>query len=85
MLNRYKKLAERLGYKIVPVMTKINGHLTQRPDILRVEKYHEFIATIPKEMRHFRMGGHTDLSGNPHPGFYECEQKLYNDRFYAQK
>jgi len=83
MLNRFKKLCKRYGYKIVPVMTQINGTLTRRSDILAVEKYHEFIETIPKEMRHFRMTGHVDIGRREHPGFYECEQKLYNDRFYA--
>lgn len=81
--KRFKKLCDRYGYQIVPVMTRVNGHLTQRSDILRVEKYHEFVTTIPTEMRHFPMQGHTDLAGNTHPGFFECEQKIYNDRFYA--
>lgn len=83
MLKRYKKLAKRYKYKIVPVMTGFNGVLTRRPDILAVEKYHEWITTIPTEMRHFRMHGHDDLGGRQHPGYYECESKIYNDRFYG--
>lgn len=83
MLSKFKRVCDRYGYKIVPVMTKVNGTLTRRPDILAVEKYHEHIVTIPKEMRHWRLENHTDLGGRQHPDFFECEAKLYNDRFYV--
>jgi len=83
MHRRFKKLCDRYGYKIVPVMTRVNGMLTKRPDIVAVEKYHEWVATVPTEMPAERMHGHTDLNGIPHPSFFECEQKIYNDRFYG--
>ncbi len=83
MRKRFNRLAERFGYRIVPVMTRVNGHLTRRPDIEAVEKYHEWIQTIPVEMYTERTQGHVDLGGRQHPGYYECEQKLYNDRFYG--
>lgn len=83
MHKRFKRLCKRYGYRIVPAMTRVNGTLTRRPDIQAVEKYHEWIQTIPTEMRHFRMSSHVDLGGREHPGFYECEAKIYNDRFYG--
>lgn len=64
-------------------MTRVNGQLTRRPDIMAVEKYHEWIQTIPREMRHFSSPNHTDLGGRMHPGFFDCEQKIYNDRYYG--
>lgn len=83
MLSRFKKLCDRYGYRIVPVATKVNGTLTRRPDILAVEKYHEWVQTIPTDMRRKRTMLHVDLQGLQHPSFYECEQKIYNDRFYG--
>lgn len=82
MHKKFKALCERYGYKIVPVMTRVNGLLTRRPDIQAVEKYHEWVATVPKLMYANRMPGHVDLGGREHPGYYECEQKILNDRFY---
>lgn len=83
MHRRFKRLCDRYGYKIVPAMTFVNGILTKRSDIQAVEKYHEWIQTIPKEMYAERQPNHADLGGRQHPSYFECEHKLYNDRFYG--
>ena len=83
MRKKFDKLCARYGYSIVPVMTRVNGTLTRRPDIQAVEKYHEWIQTMPTAMYAERQPGHSDLAGRQHPSFFECEAKLYNDRFYG--
>ena len=83
MQRKFKQLCERYGYKIVPVMTQVNGLLTRRPDIQAVEKYHEWITTIPTRMYQHRMENHVDLGGRQHPDYFECEQKILTDRFYG--
>lgn len=79
---QFQALCDRFNFKIVPVLTKVNGEFTRRPDILAVEKNHSWVMTIPREMYAFRSNSHTDLGRRPHPGFYECETKLYNEQFY---
>lgn len=80
--QRFQDLCDRFNFKIVPVLTKVNGTFTRRPDILAVEKNHSWVMTIPREMYAFRSEAHTDLGNRVHPGFYECETKLYNEQFY---
>lgn len=80
--EQFEALCQRFHFKIVPVMSRINGEFTRRPDILAVEKNHQWVMTIPREMYAFRMPQHTDLGGRIHPGYYECETKLYNEQFY---
>lgn len=77
MQERFKQLAERLGCKIVPIATRVNGVLTRRPDIMGVDKHGEFIMVIPKRMYGFPNKSHTDLGGRPHPDYFECERILY--------
>lgn len=85
MLKRFKKLCDKYGYKIVPVMSRVNWNLTRRPDILAVEKHGQWVMTIPKRMYSRRFFTHNDLAGRQHPSYFECEHKLYNDRFYVEK
>jgi len=76
MQKRFKKLAERHGYKIVPVATKVNGRLTRRPDIMGVDYRGRFIMVIPKRMYGFPLEAHKDLSGYTHPDYFSCEETL---------
>jgi hypothetical protein len=50
MQLRFKKKAEKLGCKIVPVCSKVNGKLTRRADIMAVERHGEWVMTIPRRM-----------------------------------
>lgn len=86
MQSRYSKqfadLCKRFNFKIVPVMTRVNGEFTRRPDILGVEKNGDWVMTIPTRMYAFRMKDHVDLGWREHPGYYDCETKIYNEQFY---
>lgn len=83
MLSRFKKKAEKLGCKIVPIATKVNGTLGRRPDILGVEHHGEFVMVIPRRMYGFPNATHVDLGGRTHPDYFECERLLYS-KFYGQ-
>jgi len=81
MSNRFKKICDKLGCKIVPIATRVNNKLTRRPDILGVERHGEFVMTIPRRMYGFPSQSHTDLGGRQHPDFFSCEITIYN-KFY---
>jgi hypothetical protein len=77
MQQRFKQLCERLGYKIVPIATKINGILSRRPDIVGVDYHGEFVMVVPKRMYGFPNKSHRDLVGMQHPDYFTCEKTLY--------
>jgi len=78
---RFKKICDRLGCKIVPIATRVNGTLTRRPEILGVEHHGESVMVIPRRMYGFPNSKYTDLGGRPHPDFFECERIIYS-KFY---
>ena len=80
--EQFSTLCGRFNFKIVPVMNRINGEFTKRPDILAVEKNGQWVMTIPRDLYAFKSEAHADLGGRPHPGYYDCETKLYNEQFY---
>ena len=82
MLARFRKKAEKLGCKIVPIATKVNGKLTRRPDILGVERHGEFVMVIPRRIYGFPNKDYKDLGGRPHPDYFICEKTLYQ-KFYV--
>jgi len=77
MQLRFKKLCERLGYKIVPIATKVNGVLTRRPDIVGVDYHGDFVLVVPKRMYGFPNKSHRDLLNMQHPDYFTCEKTLY--------
>jgi hypothetical protein len=81
MQLRFKKLAERLGYKIVPLTTRINNILTRRPDVMRVEKHGDFIMVIPKRMYGFPIASYRDLLGLQQPDYFTCEKVLLKKHY----
>jgi hypothetical protein len=84
MLSRFKKLCDRLGgYKIVRLTTRLNGELTCRPDILRVERHGEFVMVIPRRMYGFPIRAHRDLARLQHPDYFMCERILFS-KHYAE-
>lgn len=66
-----------MGYKLVPIATKVNGVLTRRPDILGVDYHGDFILVVPREMHGFPNRNHCDLGGRQHPDYFTCEKTLY--------
>jgi len=84
MLSRFKKLCKRLGgYKITRLTTRLNGELTCRPDILRVERHGEFVMVIPRRMYGFPIAAHRDLANLQHPDYFMCE-KILLGKHYAE-
>ena len=81
MESRFKKLCQRLGYKIVPIATRVNGVLTRRPDIVGVDYHGEFVMVVPKRMYGFPNFTHRDLNGFQHPDYFTCEKTLYAKTF----
>ena len=79
--KRFKKLCDRFGYHIKGVVCQINGKLTRRPDILSVQSNVAWVMTIPKRMYSLSNPGHRDLFGTQHPDFWECEAKLYGQKY----
>jgi hypothetical protein len=73
---RFKKLANRLGYKIVPITSRINGMFERRADVMGVEKHGEFVMVIPKRMYGFPIKAYRDFIGAQHPDYFECEKVL---------
>ena len=83
LLNRFKKLAKKFGYKVTPVSCWINGTISRRPDILSVNDHGHHLVTIPTKMYALPNLGHRDLINNVHPDYYECERLLYFKKFKA--
>ena len=81
MQLRFKKLAERLGYKIVPLTSRINNILTRRPDVMRLEKHGDFIMVIPRRMYGFPIASYTDLNGFRQPDYFTCEKILLKKHY----
>lgn len=79
---RFKKLAEKLGYKVVPISTRINGVIQRRADVMGVEKQGDFIMVIPRRMYGFPIQAHRDIFGCQHPDYFICEKVLLKD-YYA--
>jgi hypothetical protein len=77
MEARFKLLCERLGYKIVPIATRVNGTLTRRPDIVGVDYHGDFVMVVPKRMYGFPNKSHRDLNNYQHPDYFTCEKTLY--------
>ena len=75
--KRFKKLCDRFSWKIKPLVCIINGKLTRRPDILAVESKNGWEMTIPKKMYAEPFEDYTNLTGQRHPDYFECESKLY--------
>ena len=76
MENRFKKLCDRLGYKIVPLTAFINGRLTKRADIQAVTYQGDLIMVVPKRMYGFIIDDYTDFGGNKLPDYFNCEATL---------
>lgn len=85
MESRFKKLCKRLGYKIVPIATKVNYRLTRRPDIVGVERHGEFVLVVPKRMYGFPIRAHRDLNGWQHPDYFTCEKTLFEKTYGIEK
>ena len=79
--KRFKKLVDKFGWKIRPVICNINGKFTRRPDIMAVENHGEWEMTIPKEILPFPNQSHRDLLDMQHPDYFELETKLYNRKY----
>lgn len=79
--KRFKQLAERLGYKIVPVSANFNGQIARRPDIMAVEKHGVFVMTIPANMYPLLDRSYRDLVGIVQPSYFDCEDKLYKKHY----
>lgn len=76
MQLRFKKLAERLGFKIKPTGCFINGTFSRRPDVMSVQYKGRHIMTIPKRILGFPSQGHRNLIGQVNPDYFELEYKL---------
>ena len=81
MQLRFKKLAEKLGYKVVPISTRINGIIERRADVEGVEKAGDFVMVVPRRMFGFPVRSHRDLLGSQHPDYFTCEKTLYAKTF----
>ena len=82
---RFSKLCERLGYKLVPIASKINGRVQRRPDILGVDYHGDFIMVVPRIILPFSNRFHCDLNGIQHPNYFGCEQMLYQKTFSGKE
>lgn len=80
-LNRLLKVIKRLGYRVVPVATRVDGVFTRRADIQAVYDGDSFLMTIPKIVHLLTMEGHVDLGGRQHPGYFVIKNTLYNKKF----
>ena len=70
-----------MGYKIVPIASKINYHLQRRPDIQAVYYHGDYIMVIPRVMLAFPNKFHKDLIGCQLPDYFTCEKTLYLKTF----
>ena len=81
---RFKKLAEKYGFRIKKVSNcqYVNGKLVgilRRPDILSVQFKNHHIMTIPKKMYGFMKRGYRPMGWNrPHPDYFTCEHQIKN-------
>ena len=84
--NRFKKLADKLGFKIKPVCNlwfnygnnKFNCW-KNRPDILSVQYNRKHLMTIPKRMYTFSKAGYRTMDNKAmFRNFFEYEHKLKN-------
>lgn len=73
-LQRFNEFVKRFGCVISPLSTKVNGVLTRRPDIMKVERHGDFIMVIPRNMYAFPNSSHRDLGGRPMWDYFKCEQ-----------
>jgi hypothetical protein len=76
MQQRFKKLAEKLGYKVVPISTRINGIIQRRADVEGVDKGGDFVMVVPRRMFGFPVRSHRDILGTQHPDYFTCEKAL---------
>jgi hypothetical protein len=76
MEDRFRELAENLGYEIVPISTRINGIIERRADVEGVEKAGDFVMVVPRRMFGFPVRSHRDLLGSQHPDYFTCEKVL---------
>lgn len=74
-----------MGYKILPVASKMNGRLCRRPDIKGVYYHGEFVMTIPERMYGFRSKRHRDLNGIEQPDYFYCEALLFRQTMHYGK
>jgi hypothetical protein len=79
--NRFKKLVDKFGWKISPVLCKINGKVSRRPDILAVENHGKWEMTIPSKIYGWPNQSHRDLLNLQHPDYFELEAKLYQRKY----
>ena len=79
--KRFKKLADRFGWEIRPLVCIINGKLTRRPDIMAVENHGSWEMTIPKEIYAYSDSSYRDLLGLEHPDYFACESKAYYRKY----
>ena len=78
---RFKKLVKKFGWKIQPVVCRINGKLSRRPDILAVENHGQWEMTIPKKIYGWPNPTYRDLLNLQHPDYFELESKLYQRKY----
>jgi len=78
---RFRKLCDRFGYKIKPLIFQVNGKLTRRPDIVAVERKNQWVLTVPKKIYRFPDFYYRDLLGIQHPDYFSCETNLYSKRY----
>lgn len=67
MNERFEKYIKQFGFKIRKVAF--------RPDILSVQFMNKHLMTIPKKMYGHPNPRYTDMSGNTHPDYFECEKQ----------
>jgi len=81
VLNRFKKLCARLGYKLTPLSANINFRTQRRPDLQSVVYHGDYIMVVPKIMLAFPNRYHRDLLGIQLPDYFSCEKTLYEKTF----
>ena len=65
--RRFAEFVSKYNFKIEKVAF--------RPDLLAVKYMNQYLFAIPKKMYDRKFPLHTDMLGNPHPDYYECEQR----------
>ena len=65
--SRFAENIKKYGFKI--------RKIAFRPDILSVQFMNKHLMTIPRKMYDQPKPHYTDIAGNPHPDYFECEQK----------
>ena len=81
MNARFQKLVEKNGCKLIKVISRVDGKLTTRPDIMAVRKHGKYLLTVPARIYALRSPMNRDLAKLPLMNYFECEFRLKQELY----